>query len=123
MVFCIPTILTMTRSYTPLLSSEMSQVDCLLVILIIIGTVHLDIVEFEGVDSLAGGDDSKPISELVLLQELLGEVLEVSSRELSVGDDDNLSSSLAGDLDCLTKVAGSSVNLDSVVQEFLECST
>lgn len=59
----------------------------------------------------------------MLLQELLREVLEVSARELGVGDNDDLSLSLSGDLDGLAKVSGSSVNLDSVVQELLECST
>lgn len=95
----------------------------LLVILVIVGTVHLDVVELEGVDSLARRDDSQPVSELVLLQELLGEVLQVSARELSVCDDNDLASSLARDLDSLTEVSRSSIDLDSVVQEFFECGT
>lgn len=94
----------------------------LVVFVIILSSVHLDIVELEGVDSLAGGDDSKPVSELVLLQELLGEILEVSAGEGGVGDNKDLAL-VPGDLDSLTKVSSSSVDLDSVVQELFESST
>lgn len=95
----------------------------LFLVVIVICTIHLDVVEFERVDSLAGGNDSEPLSQLVLLQELLRQILEVSARELSVRDNDDFSCTFTRNLNGFSKVTGPSVNLDSVVEELFECRT
>ena len=41
-------------------------------LLILVITVVDDVEEAESVDTLGGGDDTEPVTELVLLQELLG---------------------------------------------------
>lgn len=41
-------------------------------ILILIGLVVDDVEELELVDALGGGDDAEPVTELLLLEELLG---------------------------------------------------
>ncbi len=56
----------------------------------------------------------------MLFQEFLREVLEISTRELGVGNDNNLSLSLSGNFDNLSQVAGLSLDLDAVVQECFE---
>lgn len=61
------------------------------------------------------------ISQLLLLQVLLGQVLEVSlgERKLSVDDDLGL---VSGDGHLAAELTGLAVDLDSVVQELLEGS-
>lgn len=111
-------------------------------LLILVGLVVDDVEEAKLVDTLGGGDDAEPVTELLLLKELLGpvvvphwlafmpstlilvvvylQVLEVATRELLVGDDLNLAVTLLGDLDGVAEVAGAAINLDAVVKELLE---
>lgn len=115
---------------------------CLLVVLL--GLVVNDVVELELINTLGGGDDAEPVAELHLLEELLGpgsarlsaagglsrggrlreeralQVLEVAAREVIVGNDLDLALALLGDLDGVAKVANAAVDLDLLVQEFLE---
>lgn len=56
----------------------------LLVILVLVVTDN--IVESKLIDTLGRADDPQPVPELLLLQELLGQVLEVAARELLVRD-------------------------------------
>ena len=65
---------------------------------------------------LLDGDESDPVSDLVLLQVSLGEVLQVLTGELSVGNNDNLGTFL-GDRDVLTQVTDNTVDLDVLNQE------
>lgn len=65
---------------------------------------------------LVGGNDTDVITELVLLEELLDQVLEVALGEGSLGLNDDLGL-LASDLDGLAELAGLSVNLDARLQE------
>lgn len=76
----------------------------------------IDVEEADLVGVLGGGDDTEPITDLGLLEELLNQVLEVALGEgsLSLNDDLGL---LAGDLDRLSELAGLSVNLDAGLQE------
>lgn len=50
------------------------------------------------------------------------QVLEVATRELSVGDNDNLTLTLLGDGNNVLEVADTALNLDLVVEELLEGS-
>ena len=60
-------------------------------------------------------DESDPVSDLVLLQELLGQVLEVLTRELGVRDNDNLVV-FGSDGNVITQVTNNVVNLDAFGQ-------
>lgn len=87
--------------------------------LLLVLLVGNNVVELEGVVTLGGGDNSDPVSELLLLQVLLGQVLEVLAGELS-GRDNGDNITVGGDLDVLTKLVGSALDLDSLSEELLE---
>jgi hypothetical protein len=53
---------------------------------------------------------------LVLLQELLGEVLEITLGEGNVGNNGDLVVSRTRDSDSLTEVVGTTINLDTVMK-------
>jgi hypothetical protein len=90
-------------------------------LLLLVSTRGADLEVAELVGVLRRGDDVKEITELLLLQVLLGEVLEVSLRERKLGGDADLGL-VAGDGNLLTEVAGLAVDLDSIVEELLEGS-
>jgi len=82
----------------------------------------LNVVNVEEADlirRLVVGNNSEPVTELLLLEELLDEVLKVTLREGSLGLNRDLGL-LAGDLDGLTELASLAVDLDAVVQELLQ---
>ncbi|KAL2288568.1 hypothetical protein FJTKL_03930 [Diaporthe vaccinii] len=95
-------------------------------LVIVISLVVDDVEELELVHSLRGGDDAEPVTELHLLQELLGPsvrkitVLEVPAGQLVVGDDLDLAVTDLGDPDGLAQVADAALDLDLLVQELLE---
>lgn len=117
-------------------------------LVVVISLVVDDVEELELVHSLRGGDDAEPVTELHLLQELLGpsvrkitvsispqtypfpqaletdgcslQVLEVPAGQLVVGDDLDLAVTNLGDLDGLAQVADAALDLDLLVQELLE---
>ena len=62
-------------------------------------------------------NESDPVSELVLLQESLGQVLQVLTGELGGRDNDDLVTFL-GDRNGLTQVTDDTVNLDVFNQVF-----
>ena len=82
---------------------------------LIVGDV--EVTELEGL--LVGGNDAQPIADLVLLQELLGEVLQVALGEGNVGDNSDLVVGTARDHDGFTQVVGATLNLDAIVKELL----
>jgi len=57
----------------------------------------------------------------VLLQELLCQVLQIPAGELNVADDFDLTGVLLADLDVVAEVANAALDLDTVMQELLEC--
>ena len=98
-----------------------------------------NVKEAELVDTLGGRDDTEPVTELLLLEELLGaanssalhprppslhvhnlQVLQVAAGELLVSNDLDLSVTLLGDLDDIAEVTGAALDLDAVVKELLE---
>lgn len=79
----------------------------------------LNVEEANLVGRLAGGDDLEPITELLLLEELLDEILEVTLGEGSLGLDGDLGL-LAVDLDVLAELTSLAVHLDAVVQELVQ---
>ena len=90
-----------------------------LLVIILLLVLH-DVEEAELVDTLAGADDAQPVTELLLLEELLGQILEVAAGELDVRDDLDLVAADLGDGDGLAEVASAALDLDAVVQELLE---
>lgn len=64
---------------------------------------------------LSDGDESDPVSDLVLLQVSLGQVLQVLTGELGVRDNNDLVS-LLGDGDVGTQVTNVTTDLDVVNQ-------
>ena len=96
-----------------LLSRSLRQ-HLLLILLLVLAN---DVVEAELVDTLGGGDDTEPVTELLLLQELLGEVLEVAAGEVLVSDNLDLAVLEVVDDNVVTEVAGKTVNLDAGLEE------
>jgi len=96
-------------------SSHCSKQASLLVILLLIVTNN--IVEPKLIHALAGADNTEPVTELLLLQKLLGQVLEVAARELLVRDNLDLAVLEVGDADRLAEVSGAAVDLDARLQE------
>lgn len=80
--------------------------------LLIVGNV--EVTELEGL--LVSSNNTEPITDLVLLQELLGEVLEVTLRESNVGNNGDLVVGRTRDSDSLTEVVGTTINLDTVMK-------
>ena len=86
-------------------------------VLLLLTLLTNNVEELEGVLALVGGDDTEPVTELLLLEELLGQVLEVATGELLVGNDLDATIAEVGDVDLLAEVAGEAVNLDALLEE------
>lgn len=82
---------------------------------IIIGNV--EVTQFKGL--LVTGNHAQPITDLILLQELLGKVLQVALGESNVGNNGDLVITSAGDDNSITQVVGTAFNLDTVMKELL----
>lgn len=76
----------------------------------------IDVEVTELVGFLISSNNVHEITQLVLLQELLGEVLQVALGELDVTNDSDLGIG-ALDFDGVGELAGLAVNLELVVQE------
>ena len=87
----------------------------LVLLLLALVTDHVE--ELEAVLALVGADDAQPVTQLLLLEELLGQVLEVAAGELAVGDDLDATVAEVGDVDGVAKVARQAVDLDALLQE------
>lgn len=121
-------------------AQDWSKIEGANLLLILLSLVVDDVVEAELVDTLGGGDDAEPVTELLLLEVLLGpgermwsadcrrtelrgvysQVLEVATGEGDVSNDLDLALASLGDDDVVTEVADTALNLDAVVQELLE---
>lgn len=89
-------------------------------LVILISIVVDDVEELELVDTARGGNDAEPVTELLLLEELLGQVLEVAAREVVVGNDLDLALALLLDDDIVAEVVGAALDLDAVLEELLK---
>jgi hypothetical protein len=117
MVYCLPSVKRVTYP-TEILPPNRPVRNRLLIVLL--SVVIDDVEELELVNATRGGNDAEPVTELVLLEELLGKVLDIPTRELVVGNDLDLAVGGGRDLDGLAKVADATLNLDLLVQELLE---
>jgi len=93
---------------------------CQSLILILITLVIDDVEEAQLIHSLGGGDHAQPIPELLLLEELLGQILQIPTREGNVRDDLDLPVARLADADIIAQVPGAALDFNAVVQEFLE---
>lgn len=89
-------------------------------LVVLVSLVVDDVEELELVDAARGGDDAEPVAELLLLEELLGQVLEVAAREVVVGNDLDLALALLLDDDVVAEVVGAALDLDALLEELLE---
>jgi hypothetical protein len=122
-------------------AQDWSKIEGANLLLILLSLVVNDVVEAELVDTLGGGDDAEPVTELLLLEVLLGpvermwsagcrmpklhrkensQVLEVATGEGDVSNDLDLALASLGDDDVVTEVADTALDLDAVVEELLE---
>lgn len=150
---CISTFYHQRQSFSQKVHHR-GSVRCILesagrrLLVVVISLVVDDVEELELVHSLRGRDDTEPVTELHLLEELLGptvrnitvsilpqtypspkvskrmdvslQVLEVPAGQLVVGNDLDLAITDLGDLDGLAQVADTALDLDLLVQELLE---
>lgn len=88
----------------------------LILILVLVGDVEVT----ELIGTLVRGNDTEPVTELVLLEELLGKVLEVTLGELLVGGDGDLGVITTDDGDLVGQTTSAALDLDAIVEELLE---
>lgn len=98
------------------MANRLSFQSLILLFFLIILVVDLEVPKFVGI--LRRSHDSKPISQIVLLQVLLRQVLEVSLTEDDVGRDDDLAF-VPLDRDVVSKVIGLAFNLNPLVKILL----
>ena len=98
------------------------ELDLLVVLVLIVGLLVVDLEVSELIAVLGVGHNTEPVPEVVLLQVLLGEVLEISLGEGDIGGEGNLGLlPLHGEL--LAEVAGLSSDLDALLEILLKVST
>merc|ERR1712036_12713 len=97
---------------------ETTRLFVVLILSIIVGNVEVP----ELVHPLGGGDDVNVVTELLLLQVLLGQVLQVALREWKLSGHKDLGL-LAGELALVAKLASLAVDLDTLHEEPLEAGT
>jgi len=89
-------------------------------LVIILTLIVYNVEESQLIDTLASRNDPQPISQLLLLEELLRQVLQVSSRERNVRDNLDLAIASLGDGDLIAEVTSPALNLDLLGEELLE---
>jgi len=87
----------------------------LLIVLILI--VSHNIVEPKLINTLRGADDPQPVTQLLLLEELLSQVLDVPSAELLVRNDLDTPVLEVRHVDGVAEVSGAAVDLDARLEE------
>ena len=93
------------------------QTDLLIIILSLISN---NIEELKTVLSLSSANNTKPIAQLLLLQELLRKVLQVTTRKLLVCHDLNTSIAEVVHGDVIAEVTGAAVDFDALLEESRE---
>ena len=80
----------------------------------------VDVEVSQLISGLISGDDVKPITKSVFLQEFLGQILEVALGKVNVVGADNDGAARTSDGDGRTKVSGFSVHFNAVVKELFK---
>ena len=86
-------------------------------VLLLLTLLAYNIEELQAVLALARAHHAQPISQLLLLEELLGQVLQIPAAEFLVRD--NLYPAIAEvrDGDVITEVASAAVDFDALLEE------
>merc|ERR1711934_683031 len=105
---------------TPFIESTIQK--CTSLFVVVLGIVVRDVEVAQLVHALRRGNDVHIVAQLLLLQVLLGQVLEVALREWELRSDENLRL-LAIERHLVAKLPSLAVNLDAIEQEKLELST
>jgi len=92
------------------------------IIIFIVRLLVVDLEVSELIAVLGVGNHTKPVSKVILLQVLLGEILEVPLGERNVRGEGNLGL-LPLHVELLAKVAGLASNLDTLLEVLLKVST
>lgn len=75
----------------------------------------VDVVVFENISLLVSGNDTEPVTELMLLEETFGKVLKISLGEVDGSSDSELIVATSN-LDDVIKVIGTAFDLDMVME-------
>jgi len=86
-------------------------------LVIVLTLLANNVEELQGVLALAGADNTQPISELLLLKELLRQVLEISAREILVCHHFHAPIAEVVDSDVIAQVTSQALDLDALLQE------
>jgi len=89
-------------------------------LVILVRVVINDVEESQLIHALGGGDHAQPVPQLLLLEEFLGQIFQISPREVDVCDDLDLAIADLADGDVIAQVARAALDLDAIVQELLE---
>ena len=84
-------------------------------VIIIVTLFTNNVEEFQAVFAFARANYTKPIAELLLLEEFLRQVLQVSTTEFLMCNYFNTSIAQVGDCDSVTEVARSAVDFDALL--------
>ena len=90
----------------------------LLIIILTLVTDHVE--ELEAVLATARADDSEPVTQLLLLEEFLRQILEIAAAELHVRDDLDPTIVEVVDGDIVAEVTRAALHLDALLQESCE---
>jgi len=110
--FCLVICLRLKSMMTP----YRDRISLRFVFLFLVILVDLEVAEL--VRLFVGGDHAEPVTKVVLLQVLLGQVLQVPLGESDLGREGDLAL-LALDDQVAAKVLGLAVDLDAVLEEGL----
>ena len=86
-------------------------------ILLLLALLTNNVEELQAVLALASAHDAQPVPQLLLLEELLGQVLQVAAREVLVGDDLDATVAEVADGDVVAQVAGAAFDFDALLQK------
>ena len=87
----------------------------LFIVIIAFVTDHVE--ELQGIFALLRAHNPQPVAQLLLLEELLGQVLYVPAAEVLVRHDLNLAIAEVRHGDAVAEVAGPAFDLDSLLQK------
>ena len=86
-------------------------------ILILVTLITNDVEELQAVLALLRAHHAEPVSQLLLLEELLSQVLQVPSAELLVSDDFDASIAEVADGDGVAEVPRAAIDFDALLEE------
>lgn len=93
---------------------------CVLILVLLLLLVLVDLEVAQLIALLAVGDDTQPVSEVVLLQIFFGEIFQIPFGERHLGSDSDLALASLDGHNPSAKVTSFPVHLDPLLQELLK---